>query len=195
MAESLRMYFLFFYAIGLAVLLVKVMPSAFGAPPGEIEASGASRALPAVLLPWNWLVPPLLILLRLGEIDAMWAPLRIVGVGLSVYAAVFLLWATATLGRFLVPQAVVFRDHELVTNGPLRHVRHPAYSGDLALWLGAALGTLNLGLLLLWPLAVIGNFLQSRVEEDLLRTKFGASYESYARRTPRFIPRPWLPKD
>ena len=194
MAEALRMYFLFFYAIGLAVLLVKVMPSAFRAPPGEINASGASRVLPALLLPWNWLTPPLLILLHLGEIAATWTPLRIVGVVLSLYAALFLLWATATLGRFLVPQAVVFRDHELVTNGPLRHVRHPAYSGDLALWLGAALGTLNLVLLLLWPLAALGSFVQSRVEEELLRTKFGASYESYARRTPRVIPRPWLPK-
>jgi protein-S-isoprenylcysteine O-methyltransferase Ste14 len=194
MAESLRLYFLLFYAIGVAVLLVKVIPSAFRTAPGEIKAPGARRILPALLLPWNWLVPPLLILLRLGEITAAWTPLRIAGVALSLYAAGFLLWATATLGRFLVPQAVVFRDHELVTSGPLRYVRHPAYSGDLALWLAAALGTLNVGLLLLWPLAVIGTSLQARVEEELLRAKFGASYESYVRRTPRFIPRPRLPK-
>jgi len=50
-------------------------------------------------------------------------------------------WAAATLGRFLVPRAVVLPDHTLVVPGPFRLVCHPAYSGDPTLWLGAALAT------------------------------------------------------
>ena len=68
-------------------------------------------------------------------------------------------------------------------------MRHPAYSGDLALWLGSALATANLLLLLLWPLYVLGATLQSRAEDDLLASKFGDDYRRYAARVGRFVPR------
>src|SRR5947199_3166177 len=48
------------------------------------------------------------------------------------------LWVALTFGRFLVPRAVVFEGHRLVTSGPYRLLRHPDYSAILALWLGAA---------------------------------------------------------
>jgi len=95
---------------------------------------------------------------------------------------VILPWSASTLGRFLVPQARVSRDHELVVEGPFRLVRHPAYSGDLALWLGSALATLNVLLLVLWPLYLLGVRIQSRVEEGLLESKFGHEYRRYASR-------------
>jgi len=88
-----------------------------------------------------------------------------------------------------VPQARVSRDHELVVEGPFRFVRHPAYSGDLALWLGSALATLNVLLVVLWPLYVLGATLQSRVEDELLASKFGNDYRHYAARVGRFVPR------
>jgi len=76
-----------------------------------------------------------------------------------------------------------------VTSGPYRLVRHPAYSGDLALWLGAALGTANAILVVLWPVSIFGTYLQSREEDALLASKFGAAYESYAKRTGSLVPR------
>jgi len=111
------------------------------------------------------------------------------GLLLGLYAAVILPWSASTLGRFLVPQARVSSDHELVVEGPFQFVRHPAYSGDLALWLGSALATANLLLLLLWPLYVLGATLQSRAEDDLLASKFGDDYRRYAARVGRFVPR------
>ena len=108
---------------------------------------------------------------------------------MSVYTAGTELWVAVTLGRFLVPRAVVFEGHKLVTGGPYALLRHPDYSAILALWLGAALGTLNRGLLLLFPLAVLGFWMEARLEEQLLESKFGESYRMYARRRGRFIPR------
>ncbi len=61
----------------------------------------------------------------------------------------------------------------------------------MALWLGAALGTLNWLLLALWPLLLAGVFISSRDEEELLREKFGTTYETYAARTGRLIPKVW----
>jgi protein-S-isoprenylcysteine O-methyltransferase len=95
------------------------------------------------------------------------------------------------LGRFLVPQAVVFADHALVTSGPFRFVRHPSFSGALALWLSTALGTLNWLLLVLWFLLVVGKTIQAQAEEELLHTKFGSAYEAYTRQTGRFFPKIW----
>jgi protein-S-isoprenylcysteine O-methyltransferase Ste14 len=144
---------------------------------------------PPVLILFNLVLPPLLILFRVGELNARWLLVRGLGVCVSLYAALMLLWASATPGRFLVPQAVVQSDHKLVEAGPYRFLRHPAYSGDLALWLGAALGTMNFLLLCLWSISVLGTYLQMRQEETLLASKFGTAYGSYARRTGRLVPR------
>jgi protein-S-isoprenylcysteine O-methyltransferase Ste14 len=189
MPEALRLFFLAFYAISILVLLVRVLPLAFRAAPAEQGAQGATRYLPVLLLPMGFLVPPLAMLTRAGEIDVAWWAVRVTGLLLGLYAAVILPWSASTLGRFLVPQARVSSDHELVVEGPFQFVRHPAYSGDLALWLGSALATANLLLLLLWPLYVLGATLQSRAEDDLLASKFGDDYRRYAARVGRFVPR------
>jgi protein-S-isoprenylcysteine O-methyltransferase Ste14 len=189
MAEALRLFFLAFYAIGVLVLMVRVLPLALRSAPAERRAEGANLYLPFLLLPVGFLIPPIAMLTRTGEIEAGWWAVRLVGLLLGVYAAVILPWSASTLGRFLVPQARVSRDHELVVEGPFRFVRHPAYSGDLALWLGSALATLNVLLVVLWPLYVLGATLQSRVEDELLASKFGNDYRRYAARVGRFVPR------
>ena len=113
------------------------------------------------------------------------------GVGLSLYGLAILPWTVRTLGRLAAPGPAVFRDHDLVTSGPFRLVRHPGYSAILAIFLGTALGTLNWLLLALWPLVVVGTYLSSRAEERLLREKFGKAYRKYAQQTHRFIPGIW----
>lgn len=189
MGEALRAYFLLFYGAGLVVLLARTTRMFFASPAAEYQPSGAHRYLPAILIPLEWVVPPLVIFLRVGEITAEWPVVRALGLLLSLYAAILLLSATATLGRFLVPRAVVYSDHALVTSGPYRLLRHPIYAGNLALRLGSALGTLNLLLLAIWPIELFGLTLEARVEERLLESKFGEEYRDYARRTSRFIPR------
>src|SRR6185503_3635585 len=149
MEDALHLYFLGFYAVSLLVFAVKVVPTSLRVSGVEHRAIGIARLLPPVLVLFDFVLPLVIILTRAGQLDARWIPLRLLGFLLSLYAAVVLLWASATMGRFLVPQAVVVADHQLVTRGPYRFLRHPAYSGDLALWLGAALGTVNVLLLAL----------------------------------------------
>jgi protein-S-isoprenylcysteine O-methyltransferase Ste14 len=189
MAAGLRLFFLGFYAIGIMVLLLRVLPLTIRSTPAERRPEGIARHLPWVLLPLGFLLPPAVMLMRAGEIDAGWPVVRLAGLVFGVYAGVILPWSASTLGRFLVPQARVSRDHELVVDGPFRFLRHPAYSGDLALWLGAALATLNVILLVLWPLYLLGATMQSRVEDGLLETKFGDEHRRYAGRVGRFVPR------
>ena len=82
--------------------------------------------------------------------------LRVLGVVLSLYADHGGLDRT-DIGTPLVPRLAVFPHHGLVTHSALRWIRHPLYSGASALWFGAALGTLNWILLVLWPLLVTGH--------------------------------------
>ena len=188
MGDALRTFFLGFYGIVIIVTVVRVLPSLGRLGSAERSATGARRYLPALLLPFGFLVPPCVLLLRVGEVAATWNAIRVLGLVLGLYAAVILPWAAATLGRFLVPRAVVFPDHALVVRGPFRLVRHPVYSGDLALWLGATLGTLNVLLLVLWPLYLAGLSAEASAEEELLEAKFGQAYRDYMARVARFVP-------
>ena len=79
---------------------------------------------------------------------------------------------------------------ELVAAGFYRYVRNPMYVGVLAMILGHFLwfGYWNL---LMYALVVFLAFhiFVTSYEEPTLKKKFGASYEEYLRRVPRWIPR------
>src|SRR3990172_3376854 len=108
MADTLGLWFLAFYAVGVAILVAKVIPALWRAEPGEMRVTDRRRYLPALLLPFHWALPPLVVFFRVGELQASWPAVRLVGFLLSLYAALMLLWVSATMGRFLVPQAVVY---------------------------------------------------------------------------------------
>jgi protein-S-isoprenylcysteine O-methyltransferase Ste14 len=118
---------------------------------------------------------------------ALWrVPLSIVFLSL----AGLLSWTgTHALGRQWRIDAGLNADHQLVTWGPYRVVRHPIYTSMLCLLLG--MGFL-IGLLPLLVLAVAvfvaGTEIRVRVEEQLLASRFGGQFEDYRRRVPAYIP-------
>lgn len=187
LTESLRLWFVVLYALGLVVFLTGVLR--FRPRREAIEEKHGRLPTPGALI--TFLVPPIILLARVGHYSAEWVPVRVLGVGLSIYAIIMLPWATWTLGRMYVPGAGVYKDHKLITSGPFQYVRHPIYSAILALWLGAAVGTLNWLLLVTWPVYVAGVMKPARAEEELLQAKFGDTYEEYAEETGRLIPQLW----
>jgi protein-S-isoprenylcysteine O-methyltransferase Ste14 len=189
LSDLLRIYFLLFYTAGVAIIALRVLPAVLARTRVEARPTKLRAYLPFVLIPFQWLLPPIIIFFRIGELSIDAPALRLLGLAVGLYAAALLLWAPLTLGRFLVPYAVVFRDHELVTSGPFRFMRHPVYSGNLALFLGSALGTLNIYLLLLWPTVMLSFVAEARIEERLLRDRFGAVYDAYAARAGLLLPR------
>jgi protein-S-isoprenylcysteine O-methyltransferase Ste14 len=191
MHEPLRLCFLALYAVGPAVALLALLRRRLGAATVRCRVEGWRWYVPAALLPVEWLLPPALILLGFGDIQAGWPPVRLLGLAVSLGGVALLVWASVVLGRFLVHEAAVFQDHALITGGPYRSVRHPIYSGYLALLLGSGLGMLNVYLLLLWPLSLLGILVQASSEERLLGLKFGPAYRRYAARTGQLVPRLW----
>jgi protein-S-isoprenylcysteine O-methyltransferase Ste14 len=79
---------------------------------------------------------------------------------------------------------------ELVATGFYRFVRNPMYTGVLAANLGYFLwfGYWNLLLYTIVVFIVFHVFVTS-YEEPTLKKKFGAAYEDYLRKVPRWIPR------
>ncbi|MDQ3198561.1 MAG: isoprenylcysteine carboxylmethyltransferase family protein [Verrucomicrobiota bacterium] len=93
------------------------------------------------------------------------------------------------LGRFFTVNVAIAHDHELITTGPYRYVRHPSYTGTLLMFFGFGVCMLNLYSLaaLILPIAIA--FLwRMHVEEAALRYAFGERYRDYAARTRRVIP-------
>jgi hypothetical protein len=78
----------------------------------------------------------------------------------------------------------------LVVSGPFRHVRNPGYVSVLGMVVGQGLVLGNLAVIA-WALGLLAGFHAFVVlyEEPTLRRQFGAEYEEYCRRVPRWLPR------
>jgi protein-S-isoprenylcysteine O-methyltransferase Ste14 len=189
MSEALRLSSLALFAVGPVVAVRALRRRGLRPSPTLSRVRGWRWYVPAVLLPVEWLLPPALIALRVGEIEASWLPVRVAGLAVGLLGAALLVWASVLLGRLLIHEAAVREDHALVESGPYRFVRHPVYAGYLALLLGSGVASLNVCLWLLWPVSLLGILMQAASEERLLGERFGQDYERYVRRTGRLVPR------
>lgn len=96
------------------------------------------------------------------------------------------------LGKNWSVSLEIRKEHKLVTDGLYKYVRHPMYLSFwlwaiaqfclLANWFAGLAGIVGVGILYFYR---VGH------EEAMMRNAFGASYDEYARRTGRIIPRPW----
>jgi protein-S-isoprenylcysteine O-methyltransferase Ste14 len=112
-------------------------------------------------------------------------------IGLIVYclSVLWLLWTDRYLSRVFQGN---LSERTVITDGPYRFVRHPRYAGLMALQFAFALA---LGSILAWGFAIgwlLVNMRRVRLEEVHLRKLFGAAYDRYTARTPRFIPGGYL---
>jgi protein-S-isoprenylcysteine O-methyltransferase Ste14 len=105
-----------------------------------------------------------------------------------VVGAVVIVVAGLSLGRSLTALPTPTARGKLRTGGLYRFVRHPIYSGLLALVAGGAVTARSVVRLAL-AAALLG-LLNAKAawEEAMLRQRY-PGYEEYARRTPRFVPR------
>lgn len=77
----------------------------------------------------------------------------------------------------------------LATTGFYRHVRHPQYAGFMLIMIGFLLQWPTIPTLVMFPV-LIGVYSRLAItEERETRQRFGAAWDDYARKTPRFVPR------
>lgn len=118
-----------------------------------------------------------------GALQAGGLVLWMLGVGV-------LLWASWVMRRYLAVDGLA-ADHELVTHGPYRYLRHPVYVSFAAIAIGSALVFRSYVLLGLSAMLIVTGLWWADAEERLLASTegFGDAYRTYAARTGRFFPR------
>jgi uncharacterized membrane protein len=96
------------------------------------------------------------------------------------------IWARQYIGQHT--RGSTHEADELVTDGPYAHCRHPLYTSNLFIALGAAsfhLGTNQL-FVLFAPALLLFEFALARAEDSFLEEKFGDTWRTWALRTPMF---------
>jgi len=108
---------------------------------------------------------------------------------LAVTGAALVIWSQRTLGSQWSISARLLADHQLITTGPYRYVRHPIYSAMMLLMIAVGL-TLTIPWVLFAAvvLYLLGTLVRIRSEETLMREAFGSEYERYRRSVPALFP-------
>jgi protein-S-isoprenylcysteine O-methyltransferase len=111
------------------------------------------------------------------------------GVGLMVGGMALRFWANRILGCYYTRTLRVAQEQRIVARGPYRLLRHPGYSGDLLMWVGAGLATVNWIIISSIVLVVcVAYIYRIRCEEDMLLASLGPEYQEYRLRTWKLVP-------
>lgn len=119
--------------------------------------------------------------------DKPFGPL-VIGVILFTFGLLIAILARLELGNNWsdIETGEVKHDHMLVNGGVYRYIRHPIYSGDLAMLLGLELCLNSWLFLAVVAIAIPTIYKAVREEEVLSQTVTG--YQAYRAQTKRFIP-------
>ena len=113
-------------------------------------------------------------------------------VGAALFAAAALLLGKThrDLGRSWTPTLGLREDHQLVTTGVFKHIRHPMYAAHLLWALATPLILTNwiAGFSMLIP-QLAQYWLRIGAEERMMLDQFGDQYRDYMKITGRLLPR------
>ena len=115
--------------------------------------------------------------------------LSLLGVIILILGGIILLLSRLQLGRYGGSRIVIEDEHQLITSGVYRYIRHPMYLSFLLIFFGyfTALGSVFMTIII-----VLGFFfifkLRMELEERLLFLQFGEKYKKYMKRTKRIFP-------
>lgn len=95
------------------------------------------------------------------------------------------------LGENFSPRLELFEDHQFVTKGPYRFVRHPMYAVFILCAVGSSLASANLFVVGASIGASLVLVTRIKREEKMLLKRFGDSYGEYMKKTGAIFPK-WV---
>jgi protein-S-isoprenylcysteine O-methyltransferase Ste14 len=98
-------------------------------------------------------------------------------------------WLFNSIRTGITPTSATRREHQLVTHGPYRWVRHPLYTVGSSMFIAFGMIADNWFITVLGVLTFILMALRTPKEEANLVEKFGDEYREYMKRTGRFFPK------
>jgi len=168
-----------------------------GAKKGFRDKVGASKEKPntylqklPVILSTITLIGLIFGVFQIGTLEYITEYNLIRYIGLAVYLIFSWLqiWAFKTLGENYSQDILIKKNHQLVTKGPFRIIRHPQYMSQILLDLGGAAATLSY---IVAPIAVIQILfilLRASVEDKLMAKHFGNEFSSYKKKSGFVLP-------
>jgi protein-S-isoprenylcysteine O-methyltransferase Ste14 len=114
---------------------------------------------------------------------------RWLGVGLGLLCVLGIYWLFSSIGGGITPTSATRKEHQLVTSGPYRWVRHPLYTVGSFLFISFGMMADNWFIAALGILTFIMMAIRTPKEEANLIEKFGDEYREYMKRTGRFFPK------
>lgn len=110
------------------------------------------------------------------------------GLALELFGLVLAIWARRHLGRNWSGEITIKVEHELIRSGPYRRLRHPIYTGLLAMYAGVLLVTGEWLALIGFVVVGLAYWRKIRLEEANLNVAFGGSYDAYRRESWALVP-------
>lgn len=156
------------------------------------QVDGIEKILLAAVLPTALLLPPLYCftpLLSFADYELA-SSIRWAGAVIMVASLWLFLRSHADLGQNWSVSLELRQDHQLVSHGVYRLIRHPMYA-SIWLW-GLAQGMMLANWFAGWaviPAFAAMYFIRTPREERLMCEEFGDGYREYTRRTGRLFPR------
>ena len=110
------------------------------------------------------------------------------GIVLCIAGLALCIWARFTLGRNWSGLVTLKAGHELIVRGPYSLVRHPIYTGLLAMFVATVIVLGHVAGIIATPFVFVSLWIKLRYEEKLMLDKFPNEYAAYQQRVKRLIP-------
>ena len=124
--------------------------------------------------------------LRQGKLD--FRGVGILGVALFIAGVCLYFVSRFTLGKFFSEAIRIKPEHELITSGPYRFIRHPIYLGEILYFISIPVifGSIYGFIVMLFLIPMLIH--RMCVEERALVSRFGQEYIEYTQKTKKLIP-------
>jgi protein-S-isoprenylcysteine O-methyltransferase Ste14 len=136
------------------------------------------------------LVALIIAVFQIGTLDYLeeYSVIRYVGLAVYLVFSWIQVWSFKTLGDNYSQDIMIKKNHELVTKGPFKIIRHPQYLCQILLDLGATAATFGyvIGLLALIEIPIY--IMRASMEDKLLAKYFSEKFSDYKKKSGFMIP-------
>ena len=136
------------------------------------------------------LVALILAVFQIGTLEYLeeYSSIRYIGLVVYLVFSWVQVWSFKTLGDNYSQDIMVKKNHELITKGPFKLIRHPQYFCQILLDIGATAATLSY---IVWGFALIEipiYIMRASMEDKLLAKHFAEKFSEYKKKSGFMIP-------
>ena len=136
------------------------------------------------------LVALILAVFQIGTLEYLeeYATIRYIGLAVYLVFSWIQVWSFKSLGDNYSQDIMVKKNHQLVTKGPFKIIRHPQYLCQIILDIGAAVATLSYVVSGLAIIEIPVYIMRAAAEDKLLAKYFTESFSEYKKKSGFMIP-------